>query len=331
MQPLYTLTLNPALDISGHVPHILADEKNYVERPRRDPGGNGINVARVARRLGVNAIALGFAGGLTGEEIQRGLKREGVRARFTPIKANSRVNVTVTNDSDHRQTRLTFPGPLVTGAEIRALEKQIAGLPRGALLMLGGSSPRGCPANFYARLAKIVATRGLDTIADMPARLLEDLLRARGARLLLVKPNEIELQELLGKRVRGKRAVAHAAMKLARRGPALVCVSLGRQGAVLATRDRAWFAAAPRVRARGTVGAGDSMVGAMAFRLLRHGVSTDAVTRGQVSERILIDVLSWGLAAGSATAEAEGTAMATASRIRALQKQAQKVVTSFRA
>jgi 1-phosphofructokinase family hexose kinase len=318
--PLFTLTLNPALDLSGHVPRLIADEKNYVVRPRRDPGGNGINVARVARRFGANAVALGFAGGPTGDEIRDLLAREGVRASFTPIRAHSRVNVTVTNDADHRQTRLTFPGPPVTAGEARALVKRIAKLTRGALLVLGGSAPEGFPSNFYGRLARAAADRGVETIADVPSKLLGPLLNTRGTRLLLIKPNETELEELTGKRVRGARAAANAARVLARRGPALVCVSLGAEGAVLATSTRAWFGAAPRVHARGTVGAGDSMVGAMSVRLLRHGVTAEKVSRGEIPARVFADVLSWGLASGAASAEAEGTAMATVARVRALQR-----------
>lgn len=306
---IYTLTLNPALDLSGHVARLVPNEKNYVLRERRDPGGNGINAARVARRLGARVLALGFAGGAAGDEIRSMLDGEKVPHRFTPIAGHTRVNVTVTNDADHQQTRLTFRGPEVRAAETRALLRQLRALRAPGLIALGGSSPPGAPETLLAQAAREAQRAGLDIVLDVPAKHLALFYRSTRATPLLVKPNQTELEEWTGKRHRTDGALAEAARKLVSQGCArFVCVSLAERGAILASAGGAWFGHAPKVKARGTVGAGDSMVGAICAWLDRHGAS----------DKSMLEALRWGLAAGAATASVEGTTLARAADVRRL-------------
>lgn len=307
---IYTLTPNPALDLAGHVSALRSNEKNYVFRTRRDPGGNSINVARVAQRLGAEVVALGFVGGPTGEELQKLVEREGVRQAFTVIRATTRTNVTVTNDADHRQTRLTFPGPRVSHNEIQALRRAVARLRAPALLVTGGSLPQGCADSFYREVGEIAARRKIPVILDVPVKQLRASLRG-GFRPLLIKPNIAELEELAGKDLKSERAILAAAQGLAKKAK-IVCISLGDRGAYFVTDGKVWHAHSPKVKARGTVGAGDSMVGAMAARFA-HYRSVD------LPEAKLLDVFAWGLAAGAASAEAEGTAMAQPARVKSLR------------
>ena len=137
----------------------------------------------------------------------------------------------------------------------------------------------------------------------------------------MLKPNQAELEELLRTSFHDDHAIARGAMSLTSHA-SIVCVSLASRGAILATRSRAWFAAAPRVHARGTVGAGDSMVGAMATRLVRARLFDFALAQNPIASRkmpeVLTDALTYGIAAGAATAEAEGTRLADPKRIHAL-------------
>jgi 6-phosphofructokinase 2 len=327
--PIYTLTPNPALDLSGHVANLVPNEKNYVFDQRMDPGGNGINSARIIHRLArvgttgrssVEVTALGFLGGSTGSEIERMLLAEGVRCRFTPISKPNRVNVTATNDADFKQTRLTFPGPKVTASERVALERQIRALRAPGIFVLGGSLPLGVPPDFHSRLARIAGRAGLEVIADVPARLLGCFEGADP--LLLIKPNLAELEDWAGKKLGSEREIIRAAEGLVyvgkktgrarSRGVAsLVCVSLAERGALLLSAHGALRGIAPRVKAKGTVGAGDSMVGGFVFRLASHGIR---------DLKALEDTLIWGMAAGAATAESEGTSLAKAEHIAKLTR-----------
>jgi len=271
--------------------------------------------------MGGATEALGFIGGSTGKEITDLLAKEGVPSRFVKIQGHTRINVTVTNDSDFKQTRLTFPGPLISKSEILCLLKQIQRLKAPGMLVIGGSLPGGCPKDFHRQIIELAANRGLGTVVDVPARFLKPILARKSFNLLLLKPNQAEFEELLGHRFRSKIAIAKAAMELAEK-VALVCVSLGEHGAIFATRHQAWFGKSPRIEARGTVGAGDSMVGAMTARISFFHLTP---SRNFLDEKFSIkseaiqDIFSWGLAAGAATAEVEGTSLASFVRIRQLQ------------
>jgi len=332
-----TLTPNPALDLSGVVKALTPNEKNSVHEERRDPGGNGINAARVAHRLGARVLALGFAGGAVGRELLERIRDEGVRSRFVRIRGDTRINVTVTHESTHQQTRLSFQGPDVQTAEWRELLAQIDLLPRRSLVLLGGSLPRGVPEDFHTRLALRARRRGLGVILDVPPGTLRETLEQGRGRFtpLLVKPNESELARWWyhDKKMDfpSEDAFLEAGRALAR-SCALVCISRGARGLRLVHGSDHWDFSAPPVKARGTVGAGDSLLGAIAARLAQ----ADLVTQERIAEIFahspagvlpieLHEAMLWGLAAGAATASEIGTALARSSEVKRLLKRAARI------
>lgn len=312
------LTPNPALDLSGHVAGLVPNEKNYVFKPRLDPGGNSINAARIVQRLGGTVTNLGFAGGAAGRQLEELLKAESLPSSFVRIAQSTRTNVTVTNDSDGQQTRLTFPGPLISSAELKALEKKLAARRAPGILAIGGSIPPGLPDDFVTRITRRASKAGFGVSLDVPSIYLKQALRQAKQRFLLLKPNLTELTELTGQALGSPEAIKAAANRLVPKA-GLVCVSLGRHGAILVADKRSWLARPPKVKTRGSVGAGDSMVGAMCWRLMYHGLTLpDQIAQASSSQ--LADVLAWGLAAGAATASTEGTVLGSAKRIRQLRR-----------
>jgi 6-phosphofructokinase 2 len=91
-----------------------------------------------------------------------------------------------------------------------------------------------------------------------------------------------------------KKEVADAAQQAIRDGYAqMMAVSMGADGAWLITKDEAYFAPAPAVEKRSTVGAGDSMVAGITYMLQQ--------------ERSLEEALRFGVACGSAATMNPGT------------------------
>lgn len=315
---VYALTPNPALDISGHVKKVIPDEKNYVDRTRVDPGGNGINSARILKRLGVDVVALGFLGGGPGGQIKDLLEQEKIRCRFVSIRGETRVSVTVTNDGDHNQTRFTFPGPKISKEEIRQLHQQLENLRGPGILILGGSLPPALSKSFYLSVAKLAMRRGLGVTLDVPAKPLQDTLKQMKGRFLLLKPNQTELEEFEGKKLSDLNAVAKSARQMNRKA-ALVCVSLGEKGALFSTEQGCWLAKPPRVKVRGSVGAGDSTVGAIVAALGERGLILPEYL-DRADEKDLLHVFKMGMAGGAATVSAEGTSLGEASVIRKLYR-----------
>ncbi len=294
---IFTLTPNPALDLGGVVDQLIPNEKSYVYDETRFPGGNAINAARVVKKMGLPVIAGGFLGGGIGLEVQELLRQEGVRSQFVKISASTRISVTVSNRKTHLQTRLSFPGPLVGLEEIRRLSQWLSKIQPPSVLVVGGSLPRGFSSASLKEMVRSLRKKGVAVIMDMPARDLRPLLSCHP---LLIKPNQIEFQELIGEKVQSISSVLRAARKLSRR-VSWICVSSVEGGALLVSRKRAWFGQIPKVRVKTTVGAGDSMVGAMTSVFAQCDPSL------WDSDHLGEPLLRWGLSAAAATLMTPGT------------------------
>jgi 1-phosphofructokinase family hexose kinase len=283
-----TITPNPALDACGVVDRLLTDEKNYVGSVRHFPGGNGVNVARVLTRLNIKCVASGFLGGSMGDELLEALRREKVQSDFVQIAGLTRMSVTVTQSRTGCQTRLSFPGPRIEKSETRALSKKLKDMEACSILMCGGSLPENFSIQDLVSLLKSAKARGSRLVVDCPGKYLKPLIEARPS---LIKPNIVEFQQLIGKRLHSIDAVATAARALLPKVQ-LICVSSVEGGALLATVKGTWYGKGKRIKACSTVGAGDSMVAGMISRL---SLSEDW-------DQLAPELLRWGIAAGMATA-----------------------------
>ena len=78
--------------------------------PKRDPGGGGINVARVAHRLGSRVTAIFPTGGAIGKLLHRLVEREGIASIVTPSHVETRENFTAYEESTGEQYRFRPAG-----------------------------------------------------------------------------------------------------------------------------------------------------------------------------------------------------------------------------
>lgn len=287
---ILTVTFNPALDVSGVVDNLVPNEKSYVFDEVHMPGGNGINAGIIARRLGGEVELSGFLGGANGEEIRELLKKEKVDQDFISIRGRTRMNLTVSNRNDHAQTRLSFPGPEIKKNEQKKLEEKIRSLSETDLLILGGSLPPGINPAFVLRLINLARMSKVKTMVDMPGHLLKEVIEGQP---LFIKPNLVEFQGLIGKKVTTIKSVLSEARKYLDKVP-LICVSSVEGGALLIKENEVWFGKIPKVKIYSSVGAGDSMVGAMGSLLVKDK---------KVSVK---DLLQLGLAASCATLTEKG-------------------------
>lgn len=295
---ILTFTPNPALDLGGLVDRVLPNEKTYVSEETRFPGGNAINAGRIIHTLQGTVRVSGFLGGSTGQEINELLKREGVQTRFLPIRDSTRINVTVTEKVSHLQTRLSFPGPRILVSEVRQAHQLVHSLDPSSLFLIGGSLPQGFGIPQLKTLLQTLNQKKIPWIIDSPGPVLREILRLKP---LLVKPNLIEFQDLIGTKVTRLSKIVSEAKRLSlSRG--WICVSSVEGGAVLIhSTGRAFYGRAPKVKIRGHVGAGDSMVGAMAMALQKSG-AINALQPDQGP-----NLLRLGLAAAAATLMEPGT------------------------
>ena len=305
MAPVATLTLNPAVDMSTSTQYVVGDRKLRCETRVVEPGGGGINVARVLHELGVPCAAWWTRGGDVGDRLHHLLDATGVAHRPIAIGGETREHLTVLERASNRQFRFNMPGPSLDHGELEACVDVVRGLdPATPYLVLSGSLPEGAPADFYARLAR-AAPPGCRVVLDTSGPALE---AGVAGDVFMVKPNVNELSALAGTVVEDEEQIRDVARSLLRKGGVeIVITSLGAGGATATTLEEHWHVHAPTVRFRSAVGAGDSMVGGMVAALAR-GAS-------------LHEAIRYGVAAGAATVTRPGTQLCTRDDVERLLEQ----------
>jgi 6-phosphofructokinase 2 len=263
---IVTLTINPAVDISVNVARVEPTRKMRCSAPKRDPGGGGINVARVAHRLGSTVVAIYPTGGAIGKLLHRLVEREGIESLVTPSHVETRENFTAYEEDSGEQYRFVLPGSVLHRAEWEAVLEKLATLPdQPKFVVASGSVPPGVPEDFFARAARLAKSLGAKVVIDTSGPALGAALKER---VFMVKPNLNELSELAGATLDTEEARIAACRKLTASGQAeAVALTLGEEGALLVTATQAWRAQPMAIEVVSAVGAGDSFVGGMVAAL----------------------------------------------------------------
>ena len=293
MKPILTLTLNPTIDGASEADVVRPIHKVRTRNERFDPGGGGINVARVVTELGGAAFALYMAGGATGGVLDALLCDYKLPARRIDIEGATRISHSVYETSTGLEYRFVPEGPEVSEPEWRAFLGAVESADFD-YLVASGSLPRGAPVDFYACVSAIVRKRGARMTLDTSGEALKAALAEGG--LHMIKPSLGEFEALMGKEAQTPGALEEAGTELiARSGVDLLAVTLGQDGAVLIDKTGVLRMPALKVKALSAVGAGDSFVAAMSLWLARGTSSREAFL--------------WGMAAGTAAVLTPGTQM----------------------
>lgn len=284
---IVTLTPNPSIDRTLEIPELRRGEVLRATSHRVDPGGKGVNVARALLHADASgAVAVLPVGGPDGQQLMGLVAAEGVEAVGVDVERPIRSNITVA-EPDGTVTKLNEAGPALDPTDLERLiatTVEVAGT-RGASWIAGcGSLPPGAPDELYVELVTRGHAAGCRVAVDTSGAPLAAVL---GAGPDLIKPNDEELAELVGRPLPDSAAVVDAAVEIRDRGVPAVLVSLGADGAILVTADVVLHALPPNVDVASTVGAGDAT--------LAGYLATD----GDSPQDALVEAVAWGTAAVS--------------------------------
>ena len=285
-----TICLNPSFDRTVEVDKLLPGQVNRVRNARVDLGGKGINVAVVARRLGIDVQCIGMMGTDGAEELTHLMDREGLKHTFVSVSGHVRTNMKVCSLDGQGVTELNEPGTPASEENLQEFMNLAREKTAGSdIVVLTGSLPPGCPEGTYRDIMS--ALEGKKCILDTEGKELE--LATKGAHPFLIKPNLRELEATLGIELRTMRAIRDAALLFIRLGVQHAVVSMGAMGAMYVSDEKTLFAPALRVETKSTVGAGDAMIGGMLL--------------GYEKEKNVAKAFRYGIAAGAASVMTEGT------------------------
>lgn len=279
---LHVVCPNPALDRLQTVEHFRPFEVNRVTSVRSLPGGKGMIVCRAARRMDARVTAHGFAGGAVGRIIRAGCVDLGVADHHVEIAGETRVTPVVIEQSTGRSTVLNERGPHISPAEQSALLEGLGSVVRpGDVVVSTGSLPPGCDGDLHARVARLAVGAGALAIVDAHGAALAAVIDAfrsePAAGGLVVKPNALELGEVVGSTLHDAEAVLAATQELVAATGATFVITLGADGAVWAGRE-SWSVAAPRVETVNATGSGDSFLAGLAVALGDDRPAVEALT-----------------------------------------------------
>ncbi len=301
---ILTVTANPAIDRVYFVDNFRMGEVHRPHNVTVTAGGKGLNVARIAKTLGADACAMGFAGGQSGEFIRTEVQKLGIAEAFTEIAEETRINFNIT-DKSGRSGEILSAGPAITEAELESfLQAFSARLPFCSVAVASGSLPRGLDSSFYCQLMELAKQSGVRLIVDTSGATLADVIAKKP---FMIKPNADELSSLLGKKICDHAGLKAALLTLAESGVEIPLITLGADGAVAMIAGRFYHLRSPRVQAVNTVGSGDSCIG---------GIAT-GLDRGME----LLDCLRLGMAAGTANTQFCETGKVSAELVERYYKQ----------
>lgn len=279
---IYTITLNPSIDYVVEVEGFEEGTINRASKTNYYPGGKGINVSRVLKRLGADTMALGYAAGFTGKFIKEKLIEEQVAVRLLEVEGHSRINVKLKAD---KETEINGTGPFVDEDAVRRLLQQLNQLSSEDIVVIAGSIPGTVPSNIYETLIQKCGEHEAKVVLDTGGKTLKTLIPYKP---FFIKPNHHELGELFGVTIQSQDDVIHYAGKIHEQGVENVVVSMAGEGAILYTGSGVYYAKAPSGEVKNSVGAGDSLVAGFLAGYVNSGKGEEA--------------LRYGIASGSATA-----------------------------
>jgi 1-phosphofructokinase len=282
---IYTCTLNPSVDYIVHVDELRVGELNRAVKTLAFPGGKGINVSRVLKRLGVESTALGFIGGFTGAFIIEQLQNENIACDFVEVPGNTRINVKLKSGIE---TEINGQGPMIEPKYEEALIKKMQALTEDDVVVLAGSVPSSLSPDIYEKIIDEAKKGKAKVVVDTSGPALKQLLARKP---FLAKPNHKELAELFETSFHSKDEIMVYGRRLVELGVENVIVSMAGNGAFYFNKEMTLFAKAPKGTVKNSVGAGDSMVAGFLA----------AYTSGKSLE----EAFAYSVASGSATAFSE--------------------------
>lgn len=264
---ILTVTFNPAIDKTIKLSGLKVNEVNRVNYSRSDAGGKGINVSKTIKELNGESIALGFVGGKSGETILEYLSEAGIKNDFIRIFGETRTNIKVVDTVNNTFTDINENGPAVTADKVAAIKSKLEGyLHEGTIVVLSGSVPAGVSDTIYKEIIELVNKANARVILDADRKLFLEGIKAGP---FMVKPNMDELEMAFNKVIKDEADLIETAKSLLDYGIKYVVVSLGGEGSIVVSKDKIIKAKGMKVQVKSTVGAGDSMVGALASALER--------------------------------------------------------------
>lgn len=280
---------NLTIDVTIELDELNIGDVQRARRSTRQAGGKGVNVVRALTALGARACVLGFVSGERGQEIKRRLEEENIDAVLIEAPGESRT-CTIALEPSGRATVINEPGPSLDdgSALIERFIKDFRLLVREArAVAIAGSLQPGLAPDLYRQIVALSIEAGTFCLVDTSGAALGEALSARPS---LAKPNRVEAEALLGRRLASDNDIVRAAENLRDAGAATALVTRGSAGVIVAHAEgvaRCRTAHPIDTRWGNPTGAGDALAAGLVVghvrgfpleEMIRFGVATSVAS-----------------------------------------------------
>ena len=265
---IYTVTLNPAIDKTVVIDNFRAGGVNRVASVREDAGGKGINVSKCLKNLGEKSVAAMILAGGTGKRLEEMLEKLQIPVLSVWTEGENRTNLKIIDPVRKANTDINEPGPVVSAALLKEFKEKLGSrIQPEDVVILSGSLPAGVDRGLYGEWTAYFRSLGACVYLDADGEPMEKGMKAIP---YMIKPNNDELAALLGKEKLSIEEMVFEGKRLHETGIAEIVISLGGDGALFVSKDGCWRAQGLKVAVKSTVGAGDSVVAAMAYAQVKN-------------------------------------------------------------
>lgn len=283
-----TITLNPALDLTGSLNKLNVGSVSLVNRSNLHAAGKGVNVAKVLSDLGADVTVTGFLGKDNPELFHQLFDDIGVNNQFIEVEGATRINVKLV-EADGQVSDINFPGVQVTPEDVARFEQTLFRLAESHdYFVLAGSLPGGVSAEQCAAWIEKLHQLGKKVLFDSSKAALRAGIEAHP---WLIKPNDEELGDFIGQHLETAEQCQTAAQTLSDKGIENIVVSMGADGVMWLNQGQWLRAQPPKMNVVSTVGAGDTLVAGLCWGhmqvmpkndLLRFATALSALAVSQV-------------------------------------------------
>ncbi|MGI0118505.1 1-phosphofructokinase [Zooshikella sp. RANM57] len=264
-QGIATITMNPALDLTGQLSSVQLGEVNCIREASLRPAGKGVNVSCVLADMKVPVAATGILGDENAQAFNTLCANRIIQDEFLVAPGSTRINVKISAD---QVTEFNFPGLEFNQSVISQFENTIERLlPDFSLWVVAGSLPACLPRDYYFKLISHLNAHGKKVLFDSSSVPFAEGIKAKP---WLIKPNASELSDWAGLTLESPESQIKVARELIQDGITHVVISNGAQGVLWVTATECWQAQPPKVEVISTVGAGDTLVAGIAYGLMKQ-------------------------------------------------------------
>ncbi|MFN4226849.1 MAG: 1-phosphofructokinase family hexose kinase [Candidatus Ratteibacteria bacterium] len=300
---IYTISLNSSIDFSFYLDNIIEDDVNRIKKIRVDPGGKGINISRMLKKLGESSITITFLGKDNGKFYEKLLKKEKIKIIPIPIKNNLRNIYNFI--SKERVFRFNEEGPLISKQELDKFWRTLLNLDfkKGDFIVMSGSIPPGIKNNIYAEIIKRTRKFKVFPVVDADGNILRESIKEKP---FIIKPNLNELERCFETKIENFETLKNICISLINSGIQIILVTFGKDGAILFTKQNLLYSKPPEISFKSTIGCGDAFLAGFLYKLKR--------------KQSYEECLKFAVACGTGKTEKEGTQMPSFERIKRILK-----------